>query len=135
MARKRVIKLTGATASLSKNQSGSLVVLDRDAGIVVTLPPSASGLNYEFAIKTAVTSNRYDIVTQAADKVRGALLIGVEDTASKSFVATASDEIRLNGSTTGGGKGTRFQIACDAAGVWNVRGVSESTGTEATPFA
>ncbi len=134
--RKRVIDLTSATATLGKNQSDSLIVLSRAAGIVVTLPKAGRGLRYDFVVKTAVTSNRYDIKTAVtADKIRGTLVMGQNNAAKKTFVATASNDIQMNGGTTGGLRGTNFSLVCDEDGVWTVSGCAESSSTEATPFA
>lgn len=130
----RVVTLT-EDKTLGKNDSGSLFVLNSADGIAVTLPAVSRGLYYDFVVRTAVTaSDKYEILTQTADKLRGVLVNSKNDTASKAFVATASDKIDMNGSTTGGLVGTHFRIAADDA-VWNVSGLNVSSGSEATPFA
>jgi hypothetical protein len=130
----RVVTLT-SDATLGKNDSGSLIVLNSADGIKVTLPTLSRGLFYDFVVRTAVTApDKYEIVTQTADKLRGVLVNSKNDTASKGFVATSSDEISMNGSTTGGLVGTHFRIVADDE-VWNVYGQNTSSGSEATPFA
>jgi hypothetical protein len=130
----RVVTLT-EDVTLGKNDSGSLFVLNSADGIAVTLPAISRGLYYDFVVRTAVTaSDKYEILTQTADKLRGYLVNSKNDTASKVFVATASDKIDMNGSTTGGLVGTHFRIVSDGA-VWNVSGLNTSSGSEATPFA
>ena len=122
--------------TLGKNDSGSLFVLDSADGAKVTLPTGGRGLFYDFVVGTAVTAaDKYEIVTQTDDKIRGVLVNSKNDTASKAFVATSSDEIGSNGSTTGGLVGTGFRLVCDNDGVWNVFGYNTSSGSEATPFA
>jgi hypothetical protein len=132
--RLRVVTLTD-DVTLGKNDSGSLFVLNSADGIAVTLPAIGRGLYYDFVVRTAVTaSDKYEILTQTADKLRGVLVNSKNDTASKAFIATASDKIDMNGSTTGGLVGTHFRIVSDGA-VWNVFGQNTSSGSEATPFA
>lgn len=131
----RVVTLT-ADVTLGKNDSGSLFVLNSADGIEVTLPARGRGLFYDFVVRTAVTaSDKYEIKTQTADKIRGVLVNSKNNTASKTFVATASDEIDMNGSTTGGLVGAGFRLVCDNDGVWNVFGYNTASGSEATPFA
>jgi len=130
----RVVTLT-EDKTLGKNDSGSLIVLNSAGGVAVTLPAKSRGLFYDFVVRTAVTaSDKYEILTQTADKIRGVLVNSKNDTASKGFVATSSDKIDMNGSTTGGLVGTHFRLVCDGA-VWNVYGQNTSSGSEATPFA
>ncbi len=122
--------------TLGKNDSGSLFVLKSADGLTVTLPTGGRGLFYDFVVGTSVTApDKYEIKTQTADKIRGVLVNSRDDTASKSFVATSSDEIDMDGSTTGGLIGTGFRLVCDNDGVWNVFGLNGSSGSEATPFA
>ncbi len=49
--------------------------------------------------------------------------------------ASTSDTITLNGSTTGGVKGSHVELQDVASGVWRVSGFLVSTGAEATPFS
>lgn len=48
--------ITAAAATLSPVDSGAKVNLDSTTTIVVTLPPPAAGLEFEFFVKTAATS-------------------------------------------------------------------------------
>ncbi len=132
--RKRVIDLT-ASATLGRNQSGSLVTLNALAGLTVTLPSASRGVYYDFVVKTTVTSNSYIITTATADKIRGTLVNAKNDTASKAFVSTSSDTITMNGTTTGGLIGMRMRLICDNDGVWNLFGYNTASGSEATPFS
>ena len=130
------VKTLTANTTLGKNDSGSLFVLKNDDGVKVTLPTKGRGLFYDFVVGTSVTaSDKYEIETQTADKIRGVLVNSKDDTASKSFVATSSDKIDMDGSTTGGLIGTGFRLVCDNDGIWNVFGLNGSSGSEATPFA
>ncbi len=130
MARKRIIDVTGSTTTLSKNQSGSLVVLSRAAGIVVTLPNVGRGLEYEFVVKTAVTSNRYRIVGNDSAKMRGVIAQASAGGASVLHVGDGATHIALNmyGTSSGGLIGTNFKFVCDNDGVWNVVGENVISG-------
>jgi hypothetical protein len=56
--------------------------------------------------------------------------------ANSGTVATNSDTITLNRSTTGSVTvGEWIDVQDMAANVWSVRGMTSSTGTEATPFS
>jgi len=129
------VKTLTASATLGKNDSGSLFVLNAATGLTVTLPPKGRGLFYDFVVKTAVTSNSYEIVTQTADKIRGVLIASVTNVTSKAFVATSSDKIDMAGTTKGGLVGTGFRLVCDNDGFWNVFGQNASSGGVLTPFA
>jgi hypothetical protein len=136
MQRRRIIDITSSTATLGKNQSGSIVRLDRAAGIVITLPTARAGLWYDFLVKTAVTSNAYTVVAAGTTKVSGTLVASINDTASKSFVGNGSSHVKFtsNGSTTGGLVGTYFRAFCNGT-TWNINGENVSSGSVATPFS
>lgn len=136
MQRRRIIDITSATATLGRNQSGSIVRFDRAAGIVITLPTAQAGLWYDFLVKTSVTSNTYQVVAAGTAKVSGTLVNSKNNTASKSFVGDGSTDtkVSMNGSTTGGLVGTYFRAFCDGTG-WRINGDNAASGSEADPFA
>lgn len=135
-----VISGLGATAKLSVDDTGSTVLLDRAAGIVVTLPLAVPGLYYDFDVVTSVTSNSYKIITGAATE----LLIGgytsVDTDTSNAvavFTANGSTHIALTmgGTTTGGLVGTTLRFTCLTTTKWLVTGVNNGSGVVATAFA
>ncbi len=134
--RRRIIDITSATATLGRNQSGSIVRLDRAAGIVITLPAARAGLWYDFLVKTSVTSNAYAVVAAGSTKVSGTLVASLDDTASKSFVGNGSTHVKVttNGTTTGGRVGTYFRAFCNGT-TWTFNGENVSSGSTATPFS
>jgi len=135
MARKRVIELTSSTATLSKNQSGSLIVLNRAAGIVVTLPTAGRGLNYDFVVKTSVTSNTYTI--SAGSSMRGTFAVSSASGVAPLRFQTTDLTARvasMNGSQSGGLISTRVNVVCDSDGVWTVTGIGVGNAPPATPF-
>ncbi len=145
MARKRVINLT-ANRTLSKNESGALVVLDKSDGITVTLPSAGRGLVYEFVLKSDIKSGNATITAVGDDKIRGYLqnVYFDEDTEGKTWVSdgTTFKKYEANGvsegtsgPTTGGLRGTYVKLVCDNDGKWNASGINVSGTTgAATPF-
>lgn len=137
MARKRVIDVTSATRTLSRNENGSLVVLNRADGIVITLPSAGRGLQFQFVAKA---SGAYTI-DAGTDKMRGALLQSENDVASDSFTADPASHVKIvmGGATsqTGGLLGTNITLTCDTDGIWTVEGSSVATtaSTATTPFS
>lgn len=136
MQRRRIIDITSATATLGKNQSGSIVRFDKADGIVITLPTARAGLWYDFLVKTAVTSNTYQVVAAGTTKVSGTLVNSKDNTGSKSFVGNGSTHVKvsMNGTTTGGRVGTYFRAFCDGT-AWRINGDNAASGSEATPFS
>ena len=47
-----IVDVTDATYSVASTQSGAIFTLNRAAGIVVTLPTAADGLQYTFIVGT-----------------------------------------------------------------------------------
>lgn len=139
-----VVSGSGATATLTAQQSGSTVLFDRAAGIVFTLPVPQIGLRYRFYATVAVTSNAYKIITDTGTT----LLIGnvVSNTAAatpgandgpKTFAANGTSHIAISmdGSTKGGLIGTHIELVCVSSTQWAVNGILLASGTIATPFA
>lgn len=138
--KKKVISGLGATATLSVDDTGSHVLLDRAAGIVVTLPLAVPGLYYDFTVVTSVTSNSYKVITGAGTE----LLIGGytsvdTDTSNAVAVFTANGSshvaVTMNGTTTGGLSGTKLRFTCLSTTKWLVEGVNNGSGIVATAFA
>lgn len=135
-----VVSATASTLTVTAAaHAGRMVLLDRAAGIAVTLPAATgSGNIYSFALQTAVTSNTTTIkVADATDVMMGiAVFENDTDTSTSSYAPAATDDtITFNGSTTGGLKGAMVFAQDVAADLWLVRVLSSATGTEATPFS
>lgn len=130
------ISLT-ASATLGASHAGTTVTLNAAAGLTATLPAATgTGRVYKIVVGTTVTSNSYVVqVASASDIIQGA--IGVSTDAAGVVIPTAStsDTITMNGSTTGGVKGSTIILTDVASGVWAVGGALVSTGVEATPFS
>lgn len=140
-AKRNIISGSGATASLSEADSGSLVLMDRAAGIVFTLPAAcAIGTTFDFVVTTTVTSNAYKVITGAGTE----LLIGGytnvdTDTSNAVAVFTGNGSTHIavtsNGTTTGGRIGTSLAFTKLSDTLWEVTGMMMGSGVVATAFA
>jgi hypothetical protein len=136
----KVISGSGATATLSVDDSGSTVLFDRAAGIVYTLPLAKAGTYFDFVVTTTITSNSAKVITGAATE----LLIGGYtnvDTDTSNAVAAFTGNgsthiaVTMNGTTTGGILGTKLRFTCLSATRWVVEGIVQGSGVVATAFA
>lgn len=135
-----VISGQGATRSLSANESGSLCLFDRAAGIVYTLPTAKVGTYFDFFVTTTITSNSAKVITGAGTEfILGNVNSVDTDTgnAEVGFVANGSTHVAItqNGTTTGGIKGTSFRLTCVSSTIWKIEGNVLGSGTVETPFA
>jgi hypothetical protein len=141
---KPVISGSGATRSLNETESGSLVLMDRAAGIVFTLPTAPKiGTFYDFVVTTSVTTNSYKVITGAGTE----LLIGGYtnvDTDTSNAVAAftgngsthiAVTQAAASSNSTGGLIGSKLRFTCLSATRWMVEGIVQGAGTVATAFA
>jgi hypothetical protein len=132
-----IIDATAATLGLTASQANSIILLDRAAGVTVTLPPPAIGLNFSFAVKTAVTSNNHKVITDAGTTLilGGVTMTEAADTNAglgALFNGTTHVSILMNGTTTGGIIGTFFNLTCVTATQWVIEGIVAGSGTLAT---
>jgi redox-sensitive bicupin YhaK (pirin superfamily) len=138
-----VIAATSATLALTAAQSNSLIVLDRAAGVTVTLPAPSAGLEYDFIVKTSVTSNGYKIITDAGTTFLSGGVVDVDTDSTNAvavFTADGTTIISVNmtaaGTNAKGGLvGTQLHFACYSGTEWNVTGIVMAAGTVTTPFA
>lgn len=129
----------GATRTLTQQQSGSTILMDTAAGSVVTLPAPKVGLRFTFIISTTVTSNSHKIITDAGTTFMVGMLGLMEAAATTAlgalFDGTANVACTMNGTTTGGIKGTRITLECISASVWEISGLVAGSGSLSTPAA
>lgn len=144
-SKREVIDTGGVYATpiaLTEAQSGRCLLVDDAAGLAFTLPAvgtSQIGTWYEFLVTVTVTSNLFSVTAASGDLLRGAIYMSDFDTASTGayFAADESNDLifGLNGSTTGGKKGTRVRFTAIHATGWFVDGHVFGDGTLATPFS
>jgi hypothetical protein len=137
---KNVISGQGATKTLTAEDNGSLCLFDRAAGIVYTLPAPRVGLEFDFLVTVAVTSNAHKVITDAATTFMvGGIIMGDVTVAQSGdyFEANGTSHVALSagGTTTGGLLGERFKLTCINGTQWAIHGVCHGAGTLATPFA
>ena len=136
-----VIQSVGAaTRKLRANESGSLCLYDRAAGIIYTLPTPITGMKFDFLVSVSVTSNAHKVITAAATEfLLGGIIMG------DVTIATSGDFFQANGTThralsaagttTGGLYGERYSLVAISATQWVIHGVCHGAGTLADPFA
>lgn len=134
-----------ASATLTAADSATTCVVNAAAGLTLTLPAATgTGRRYDIVIGTTVTSNSVVIrVASASDWYAGQIFVSSDNAADAAIsfetatgaLASRSDTITLNGTTTGGLAGDRFQLVDIGAGQWELTGWMSATGTEVTPFS
>ena len=145
-----VESLTAATYTVSADQSGTIFTFNRAAGVVVTLPAAATGLNFEFYVETALTSNNYTINAASTDDTLTGMVIvqDINDLGSVTllnegvttigFDVPAADDHQIvtNKTTTGGLKGSYWRYRAVSDSLWAVSGLNivSSGASIATSF-
>jgi hypothetical protein len=132
-----VITITAATTLDDDAYAGRTINLNSATGRIVTLPAATgSGATYTIFVGTTVSSGDHVIrVANATDVIQGTVSIATDAAGVTCPTASDSDTITLNGSTTGGLRGSLVELQDVAAGFWMVRGSLVSSGAEATPFS
>jgi len=136
LALKPVVKTASFTLSRSAHQD-AWVKCDAAAGMTVTLPAaSGTGDKYKLFVGTTVTSNNFIAkVANGTDVLYGAIHLTTDIGGTSMPTAATDDTITMNGSTTGGIKGSWLVFEDIATGFWALSKAVICTGTEATPFS
>lgn len=126
-----------ASATLDDTYHRRNILLSAAAGLTITLPASSgSGLELDFFVITTVTSNSYIIqVANSTDIMQGVIHLTTDIAGTSLPAAATSDTITMNGTTTGGVKGTWIKLKDVSSGIWRLEGGLVCTGVEATPFS
>lgn len=136
---RQVISGLGATRALLPDESGALCLFDRAAGIVYTLPPPVTGMQFEFQTTVSRTSNAHKIITDAATTFLLGTVDVVINTSATTLAALADGTthraLSSNGTTTGGVQGDRYRVTAISTTQWVIDGVVSGSGSIATPFA
>ena len=146
-----VVGITAETTLTFADHAGKVIEIN-DADGAITLPTISAnsalavagpddlsvdshiGAVYKFVVGTDCTD--CDIKTDGTDKYVGSLEVVGDSNASSTFVPGASnDVISMNGTTTGGDKGSYVEITAIEDNVYLVQGVLVGSGSAATPFA
>jgi len=136
----KLVRVSASAVTLTAaDHAGRIVVLDRAAGVTVTLPASVgNGDVYTIVVGTTVTSNN-DIVKVAntSDSFVGRALACADGGSSVNGweVVSGDDTITLNGGTKGGYAGDTIQIMDIGGNLFVVNAFLNQTAAEATPFS
>jgi len=134
-----IIPATSGTLNLTESQTGGKVVFDRAAGVIVTLPDTpANGTNFDFITKTDLSSNNYIINTGTAglDTFNGFVWAKKGGAADEIFNTAGGTAITMNGTTSGGDRGTEISVAyISTENIWYVYGYTSGSGALITPFS
>lgn len=117
---------------------GRTIALDTAAGSTITLPAAVgSGAMFRFLVTVAATSNQHRINVVGNDAFFGVFIAGndSDNTVVAWPTAADADQINMSGTATGGFKGAFITLQDMLPDCWSVFGVSDASGTEATPFA
>ena len=131
------INITASTTLNEDSHLNTVITLSAAAGLTVTLPASTGkGNKYRIYVNTTVTSNNYIIqVANSTDVIQGAIHLTTDIAGTSMPTSSNTDTITMNGSTTGGLRGSYVELEDAVAGFWSLRGALLCTGTEATPFS
>lgn len=137
---RQVIDGVGATRTLLAEESNALCLFDRAAGNVYTLPAPVAGMQFEFRVTAAVTSNAAKVITNSASVFLIGSVMGGSLTVADSgdvFQANGTTHVALSmsGSTTGGLVGGSITFTAISSTQWSVEGDFVGSGTLADPFA
>ncbi len=135
------ISVTGSSVTLGVTHIGRTVVLDRSAGVAVTLP-AATGTGAKFRLVVGTASNANTVVSAPATDFFQGLVMGPDsdDTApaiSMRGFSTAATSNKISPTTAGGGglAGDWIELEDYKTGLWAVSGVFQATTAPATPFS
>lgn len=136
----REVITVAANTTLTKEQSGALVVLAVASGATVTLPAPVEGAQFTIGTSVTRTSNAYKIITDAATTfLVGAVMAGDATIATSGDVFEANGTtivaVTIDGDTKGGFIGSTLRFTCINATQWYVEGLLIGTGTMVTAFA
>jgi hypothetical protein len=133
-----ITSITSATYTVATTQSGAVFTLNRAAGIVVTLPTAAAGLNYTFIVGTTFTGAGQINTQNASDLYSGFAQVFDNGTAgdTNTFVPDGSDDdtIDLGSIEQGWLVGGIIRLKATTAAVWHCEAFLSGDATLATPF-
>lgn len=136
----QLVSITSSTATITHEAHGNgrVIAFNLAAGIASTLP-LATGSGKKLTVIVATTQTGDGVISCAGSDTFFGSVIHLQDAAATvtiAFEAAAGDNtITLDGSTTGGLKGDKWELIDIAAASWQVVGIGQATGVEATPFS
>lgn len=134
------VSVTASAVTLGVAHVGRTTLLNRSAGVAVTLP-AATGTGNRYRLVVGTASNANTVATSpTTDVFAGGVLIndtGDTSAATADFYPTASNSNKMSPTTAGGGglKGDWIELEDMASGVWQVTGTFQGALDPATPFS
>jgi len=134
-----IVSGSGATVTLTTAQSGSLILMDRAAGITFTLPTASAstiGMYFDFVV-TVNGTGTYKIVPAAATEllIGGYTGSGSTNNVFQSLLATGNKSFLMDADTKGRLTGTKLRFTCLSTTLWSVEGIAVCSGTAASAFS
>lgn len=135
------VSITAATVTLnSDTHGGRAILLNRAAGIAVTLPPAlGTGDLYRLHVQTSFTGAATIKVASASDEMQGNAVLFADGGATVVGFAAADNDDTIDmfgtANSTGGLLGGYYELEDIASGFWRAMIISDAGGTEATPFS
>jgi hypothetical protein len=127
-----------ASATLTKAHADALLVFNAAGGMTLTLPAATgSGRRFRFFVGTTLTTSGIIKVSASpgTDIMAGVVSISTDIAGVTMLASATADTITMNGSTSGGLKGSWVELEDAVTGVWKVSGGLVSTGSEGDPFS
>lgn len=139
LTRKTVTVNDAAIALNTKDHANKVVSLGIVGAQTLTLPKSlGDGTTFTIYMPVTATGNKVIKVADSVDAFQGGSVNLPSANGAVTYfqsVAGTSDTLTMNGTTTGGIRGSEVTFTSVAAGVWDVESVLITSGTAATPFS
>lgn len=131
-----LVSVTTTPVVVDASYNNKVVVVSKADGAALTVPAATgSGNKFTVIIGETITSGSTTITAPGGTSYHGGTSIrSAADNTASSFEATGTT-ITLDGTTTGGGRGDKFELVDMAAGLYSVQGLQNGSGTLATPFS
>jgi hypothetical protein len=125
--KQKLVSITAATYAPAATESGTTFLLNRAAGIAVTLPTPASGLYYKFINATAVSGDT--TITATSDGVVAAnIIFGPTFASDGTAAAVGAGEDVITIANANDTKGDYVELLCDGTNWFVVGGAAVAAG-------
>lgn len=146
MAGAAPLVLTANTVLTAESHGGRTLVVNKLDGITLTLPPATgSGVKFRIVIGATLTSGTFVLRTaSASDVMRGRAIVAhvaadthnTFETANTGVIATESDTMTWNRTTTGVGTiGDEVEVEDILTPIWAITALPVATTPATTPFS
>lgn len=115
------VKTITAATTLTKEDNGSLCVLNAAAGATVTLPALSAGLRFKFVVGAAFATSNWVVASPEGDNIEGSLIV-----AAAAVTVDAADQI--NFVNTAENIGDYVNLWCDGT-YWYADGIGLTAGS------